>query len=528
MIIVGYTRLSKDEDKENYSSIESQMSIINECSMKYFGKEVDKFYIDDNFSGYTYDRPAFMEMKAELDNDKIDVIIAKDLSRLGRHNAKTLLLIEEIQLMGKRILLPEQGGGYDSDSGNDDTLGIDTWYNERYVKDISKKVRSSVKDKQKHGAFLIREYFGYRKDPADKHKLIIDEDTAWIVKLIFEKYIEGMGSRKIANYLSDNNIPTPSQIIKKHKEDEEKIYKGSISVSWYATLVQRILVNDIYKGTLRLRKSVKKGIKGKAIKTKEEDQFIFENNHEPIISKENFDLVAQINVRRKLSGYRGGKINNYIFTGLLFCMDCGKSLVGHTSQHGVASYICTTFHNRGKEYCQSHRISEKQLLADVKEYLTGIKEKYEDLIRKYTVTKSTNDYPKLIKKLEKELVNATSEFKSILVQKTKDINKQKDEESKNVLEESYNEIEDEKRNKIIGLKKQIEELIHRSEIDVVSELYSSVDLFTKIIETDNVNKKQVEFAIQNILVNSNIDLEINLNDKISKLSKLEKSLEQAI
>ncbi len=126
MNVVGYVRLSRDEDKENYSSIEAQKEIIIEYA-KRFNWEISGMYIDDNYSGYTFDRPDFRRMKEDIENGRIDIIIAKDISRIGRHNAKTLLFIEEVQLMGKRILLPEEGGGYDSEADDDDILGIKTW-----------------------------------------------------------------------------------------------------------------------------------------------------------------------------------------------------------------------------------------------------------------------------------------------------------------------------------------------------------------------------------------------------------------
>jgi DNA invertase Pin-like site-specific DNA recombinase len=134
--------------------------------------EIVAFYEDDNVSGYTFERDGFLELLGALENDKIDVIIAKDLSRIGRHNSKTLLFIEKVKELGKRLILIDEGsGGYDTDKDDDDIIGIKTWYNERYVKDISKKIRSNIKTLQNKGAFLVETKYGYKKDPRIKVKL---------------------------------------------------------------------------------------------------------------------------------------------------------------------------------------------------------------------------------------------------------------------------------------------------------------------------------------------------------------------
>ncbi|MDF2523825.1 MAG: site-specific recombinase, invertase Pin-like protein, partial [Clostridiales bacterium] len=195
MRVVGYVRLSRDEDKDSYSSILSQKSIIAEYALQH-NWTIAKYYEDDNCSGYSFDRPAFNELMKELERGNIDIVIAKDLSRIGRHNAYTLLFLDKIKLLNKRLILPKEGSGYDTSEDESDLLGITTWYNEMYVKDISRKIKGSIRAKQKEGRMIIKEAFGYKRSQADKHKLEVDPEAAEIVRMIYKHYLSGIGYRK--------------------------------------------------------------------------------------------------------------------------------------------------------------------------------------------------------------------------------------------------------------------------------------------------------------------------------------------
>ena len=163
--VSAYARLSRDEDRENYSSIEEQINIIKEYAKSrgwYIADE--NVYIDDNVSGYTFNRPGFTQMLENVNSGKIDIVIAKDLSRIGRNNGKVLCLIEDFKKSGKNlILISEMGGVYDVQNDRDDTIGITTWFNERYVKDISRKVRTNMLSKQKDGRLIMGNYYGYER-----------------------------------------------------------------------------------------------------------------------------------------------------------------------------------------------------------------------------------------------------------------------------------------------------------------------------------------------------------------------------
>ena len=184
-MVVGYARLSRDEDKKNYVSIENQKIVGNQFAAG-MNMVIDHWYEDDGVSGYSFNRPGFVEL---LDNlDSIDVIIAKDFSRVGRHNAKVLLFLDELKEKGKRLLLVDDN--YDTFGDDDDVIGIKTWYNERYVKDASKKVRGVIRARQKEGTFLTGVPLGYEKVWFVKIKLIIVDDEDEIVLRIFNLLVD--------------------------------------------------------------------------------------------------------------------------------------------------------------------------------------------------------------------------------------------------------------------------------------------------------------------------------------------------
>ena len=302
MTVVGYCRLSRDEDKENYSSIEEQKRIIKDyANTRNWTIEDKDFYIDDNVSGYTFNRPEFTKMLERVKGGKIDVVIAKDLSRIGRNNGKVLVLIDELKNMQKNlILVSEMGGTYDVLNDRDDTIGITTWFNERYVKDCSSKTRDHMYSKQKSGRLVLGNYYGYVKDKEDVTKLYVDEEIRPVIELIYKLYIEdGLGRKKICDILNSKyDYPTPSVYYQQKHLERGRIYKHPVQKLWATYMISNILNNDVYTGILRTHKKKTVSIRGKAIKLPEEEHFVFKNHHEAIISKETFESAQEIRKRK--------------------------------------------------------------------------------------------------------------------------------------------------------------------------------------------------------------------------------------
>jgi len=205
-MIDGYVRLSRDDNKRNYSSIENQKLIIQKYAEEN-NMIVRHIYEDDGISGYSFNRPQFQNMMANLGS--IDVIVAKDLSRIGRHNAKVLLFLEEMEEQGKRVILIDDN--YDSLYSDDDIIGIKTWDNERHVKNTSRKVKRIKKMEQENGTLKCVPPFGYTRHPLNKQMVLIDEEAAAVVRRIFQSVLAGETIASIAKELRTEKIPIPSE-----------------------------------------------------------------------------------------------------------------------------------------------------------------------------------------------------------------------------------------------------------------------------------------------------------------------------
>ncbi|MBO5349644.1 MAG: recombinase family protein [Clostridia bacterium] len=427
MKVVGYCRLSRDEDKENYSSIDEQKIILQDYAISRGWKiSENDFYVDDNVSGYTLDRPDFSRMLRKVQRGDIDVVLAKDLSRIGRNNGKVLVLIDEFKAMQKNlILVSEMGGSYDVLNDRDDTIGITTWYNERYVKDCSKKTRDHMLSKQKTGRLIMGNYYGYVKDPNDCTKLTVDEELRPVIELVFKLYIDGNGMKKISDILNENyNYPTPSVYYQKKHLERGRIYKHPVQELWSDYMIKNIIGNDVYCGTLRTHKKKTISIRGKAIKLPESEHFIFENHHEAIVSKETFQSANDIRNRRATTNRQCGKPKrNYFFGGLCRCAECGMSASGMVlrRKNNVKAYECNDYKKYGTKRCKGHEILEEDMWFQFKDFLKNTKKVYLDEIKKINVQNKKNTMQSNKRKLQMELDQANLEYKMILTQKIKDM-----------------------------------------------------------------------------------------------------------
>ncbi|WP_032075291.1 recombinase family protein [Clostridium drakei] len=420
----GYIRISRDEDNKK-ESIESQRRIVQSYADERGIKLIDIF-ADNNVSGYIFERPELSKLQKLIDAGEVDVLIAKDLSRIGRNNALTILFVKYLARNNVRLLL--KNDNYDSDDGDDTMIGIKTWINEMYITDLSKKIKSSLKQKQKDGIVIVPHY-GYMKDPNNKNKTIIDDEVADVVRLIFKLYIEGYGCKKIAQYLNEHKIDTP--IMHKIKKFG---YKGKPTWDrkelWYETSIRRILHNDAYIGTLRCGVTKLTEMKGDKINVPENEQIIHENFLPKIISKEDFDLVSTLSKSRYDNNIRAKNEKIHKYAGILKCGDCGKGFVArrHTNHDGTKkiTYVCASFHRYGSQLCSGHRIFEDDLdelvsneildlIDDAKINLQVI----DDAIKEKQDHKK--DYDKQIEFLKRNIYNKREELKSYLRQQAKGI-----------------------------------------------------------------------------------------------------------
>lgn len=520
--VVGYVRLSRDDDKKNYSSIENQKSLIERYA-KENGMEISEFYEDDGVSGYIFDRPSFSALLDKLESGEIDIVIAKDLSRIGRNNAKVLLFLDHICQIGKRLIIIDDN--YDTLKDNDDIIGIKSWFNERYVKDASKKIKTIIHMKQKEGTYLTHAPYAYK---IDKKQFVIDEDQAEVIRKIFRLYLEGHGYRRIADILNSQHVPTPSTAMREALNAEGGRVKcqARISSRWNDYSVRDILKNDFYVGTYRLHKREKRVIHGTDHRVPKEKQYVFENHHEAIIHREDFEVVKRIMSERAKNDFRSNRNEGPVppFSSTLFCKDCGSKLVLIRRKMKTTTrvyYICSTYNTKGIRYCsKAHLINAEDIQEYFKAFLKACLPIWEDAIKEFRM----DDYEKLkiktrqqIKKLEQREEQLSAQLKGLIKLKLNDL---KNATNIDIIEETYNEMQHEITEKFSMCKAEKERLSEKLKDtidDRIEDTKVGIDFAKKI--TDNLSIRTVESLVSRIIVDENgipeIQLKYNLNDYIT-------------
>lgn len=358
--VAAYLRLSKEEfsNEKESNSITNQKLIIDNYLKEHKEYELVDYYIDDGYSGTNFNRPEFQRMLEDIKNKKIDIIIIKDLSRLGRNYIETGNFIEVIfPGMGVSVISVDENCEIDpSDYYGDDYLPLKNLFNDTYAKDISKKVRSSLIVKKYNGEFVGKlAPYGYIKDPKDKHKFLIDKNVAHIIKKIFNMILNGKSRREVADFLNDNDILTPSEYLKINTDKDTTIMK-----KWNPEMVNSILRNENYIGTLFQGKKRKLNYRiDKKIKLDKENWIVTENHHEAIISKEKFEKVQEI-LDRKSKVNKDGSID--ILSGILKCKCCGSNMIKRTSK-GKVYYYCSNYYRTKK--CENNKSISKSKVEEL-------------------------------------------------------------------------------------------------------------------------------------------------------------------
>ncbi len=392
-----YCRLSRDDEQLGESnSIKNQKSILSKYAKDNHFINT-QFFVDDGYSGTSFTRPAFMELMELAEQGKIETIIVKDHSRLGRNRLIVGQLLEEdfVRLNIRYIAIMDN---IDTDKGLNDFLPIQDWFNEMHAKNTSQKVRAVFKNKGNSGIPLtINVPYGYKKDPLDKNKWIIDEPAAEIVRRIYDLCIQGYGTHQICNILKQEKVPTPKEY--KAIPGLCNYHISEVKYCWQDRSIYDILFRQEYIGDTVNFKGTTKSFKDKSkIYFPKEQWKIFKNTHEPIIDEETWNTVQRIRENRQRPT-KIGKIN--IFSGHLFCKDCGSKLYYCTSRSYTENkhfYRCSKYKNTSSKSCTSHTIREhilKELvLENIKQVLSYIRS-YEDLFIKQKLETSLEEQKKI-------------------------------------------------------------------------------------------------------------------------------------
>lgn len=366
-----YIRLSKEDENEGPSeSVTNQKSLLNEFVQQHRLSVYDT-YIDDGWSGTNFDRPAFQRMIGDIEAKKVNMVITKDLSRLGRDYIMTGHYMERY-FPEKRVRYISLLDGIDTgvESTANDITPFRAIMNDMYAKDISKKIKSVKRDKQRKGQFIGgKPVYGYKMHPTGKNKIVIDEGAAPMVRRIFGMALDGMSCRQIATQLNAEGVPTPATYA-----GLPVAKPGPYTGLWSSERISDMLQNETYIGNMVQGRSVKISYKSKkCLKQAPENWVVVEGTHEPIIDAETFRKVRMLVNSRK---HTRSRTYDFLLKGLIFCHECGYPLavLNRKNARGedVLYFVCRTYQRFTKGgVCTCHSIKEKTVTDAV---LTKVQE----------------------------------------------------------------------------------------------------------------------------------------------------------
>ena len=520
-----YMRLSREDgDKEESSSVTNQREMLKRYVSEQENFFIVKEYADDGYTGTNFDRPGFKQMIEDIEAGIIDTVITKDLSRLGRerlgvghyteiyfpeHNVRYIALLDNIDTY--------------FDAGMNDMAPFKGVINDMYVRDISKKIRSSLIERKKAGNFLgVTAPYGYQKDPNNKFHLIINEKEAEIVKRVFRLYLEGNGLTRIAQILTKDGVPVPGE-----SRNIGKTRKTALYSSWKQTTIRRILDNRVYLGELVQFKRRKINYKSKRrITVPEEERYICKGTHEAIIDEESFNAVQ--NILKKNKSFKGTK-HDYLFKGLLFCSECGARLNVTYSNYALKKYgeyryttICYSYSRLYSDICTRHSNSipelEEVLIKHIKEVCSRyINENLQDELinmakkqKQLELKQISNE--KRLETLEQKISDIGLYIKNLYMDKVKGVVSENDYIS---LVADFTKDKD-------NLIKEKEELIkiinnQKPQIDETAKIEKIAKEFLSL---EKPTKQLLNELIEKITISEN--KEINIYFKFNKLNEMKK------
>ena len=527
--VAEYIRLSREDgDKAESDSIGNQRKLITD-----YLKDKDDFvlydtYVDDGFTGTNFKRPAFMRMIEDIEAGNVNCVIVKDLSRFGRDYIDTGKYLERY--------FPDRDVRFISITDNIDSmkqaydmlLPIKNIFNEQYARDISKKVHSSMRAKQKAGEFIgAFTSYGYKKSPTDKNKLVIDEYAAGVVRRIFRMYISGCGKNSIAVTLNKEGIVCPSEYKKLSGENYRNSHRLESTSYWTYSTINRLLQNEMYVGNMVQGRKTQR-MRGKQRATDREDWIIVKGTHEAIIDEDTWNKAQDLLKRRTRN--LNLNINMTIFAGYIKCGDCGRSLVkkvgtpghgrGHGNENAVAgiNYYCGTYVRSGRQYCtphpMSHLVLERIILDDLKTIIQSVDDLQEVVretcqtagaVKRVTVNEKNwlNTELEKVRKLKKAIYE---DYREELISKAEYVTYRQD----------YLKKEEQ-------LEKQLESLEERAALEADTDIFE-IPWVKRLFELRSVEKLDRGIVVEmlheiKVYENHKIEITYNFSDELEALFK---------
>lgn len=529
-----YIRLSREDgDKQESESIGNQRKILQRY-IKENSLKLIKEYVDDGVSGTTFDRPGFDEMLQDIKNKNINMVITKDLSRLGRDYIKTGFYIEDyFPKNNVRYVAITDGIDTYVESTNNDITPFKAIMNDMYAKDISKKIRSVLKEKQKNGEYMCSiPAYGYKKHPTIKNKLIIDDKVRSIVEMIFKMYANEHGSVEIVKFLNLNYYLSPTGYRKTGiVQDENKTM-----YNWNEVTLCNMLKNEVYIGnTIQNKKSVI-SYKIKKIRTVEKDKQIRVNNtHEPIIDKDIFEKVQCIIEKR---GTNTKFKYDYLLRGLLYCYHCKRKLQIVLKKNSKKNaklhpYIICSGKKKGNDYPLNINYDkfEKHIIYIVKNICKIYADK-EIFYRIYEKNQNKNhniqkEYKKKIKLINENILDINNNLDKMYMDKLKNILQEGDyirlSQKLNFEKAKLNNQKQELEQKLIVTEEKLQKKIYtkkEKELNKLIENFLKFEKIDKIFLYRMINKIEID-KDKNIYIYFNFSKLNFIGKNLNKFIKIE-------
>lgn len=522
----GYLRLSREDgDKLESDSIKNQRELIKEYVGQHTGIHYVDEYVDDGYSGTSYERPAFQRLIEDIKKGKINCIVVKDLSRLGRNYIETGRYLEKIfPLLGTRFISILDN--YDSSSTDSTTdqiiVPFKNLINDAYCRDISTKIRSQLDVKRKVGKFIGSfACYGYQKDPKDANHLIPDPYAADIVRMVFRMKLNGSNSQRIAEKLNEMGVLPPAEYKRSLGLNYDCGYRTGNNPKWEVVSINRILTNEMYTGTMVQGINSKINYKIKQSRAIPKEQWIrVENTHDAIIEKSAFDEV------QRLLGFdtrtAPDRDSVYLFSGLVICGDCGQNMVRRRVKKNDRFYTyfhCSTY--KSGNGCKSHLINVdvlEQLVLEATRTQIELVIRAEEILTQIERIPEEQSFVKMLTQQITEQDKVIERYRALKVQAYTD-----------KLDEIISESEFKEINKRFSLKldaaiekkKELLETKHRL-MKNTTHLKPWIEEFKRFQNISSLDRSIVVSLIDSIVVygKNEIDIRFHYQDEMQELFAL--------
>lgn len=525
----SYSRLSREDgDKTESDSIRNQKDLISDYAAQR-GIRIASEYTDDGYSGTNFDRPNFQRMMEDVKKKKINCIIVKDLSRLGRNYIETGRYLEKIfPFLGVRFIAINDHYDSADESGDADQIVIPfkNLINDAYCRDISIKIRSQLDVKRKNGKFIGSfAAYGYLKDPNDKNHLIIDETAAEIVRTIFGLKLNGFSAQRISERLEEMQVAPPLEYKRMCGLNFNSGFRSGRKPKWSIVTVNRILKNELYIGTMVQGKNRKINYKVKQSRPVDETNWIrVQETHDAIIPKPIFEIVQRLTELDTRTAPASDSV--YTLSGFLRCGDCGQNMIRRTvvkNNKPYNYYYCSTY-KRG-DGCTSHNISEAKLMTNV---LAVVQHQIGLLVEADRILSAIDELPTQnlgVKSVDTQIATLEAE-----IERYKDLKSKvyKDMTDGIVSRDEFKDINTRFTDKINSAKTTQEELIAKREKLLSRENNSRpwMETFREYRNVSELNRKMIASLIASIVVydTDTVEIHFHYEDEIQEMLEMAASL----